>query len=325
MAVCVGGRRRRRASASRRRRWASASPRSPWPRASACSRASRRVGRRVLRDAQRHRARRRRAPAQLRAMARIFLGDGLKRGSSSRARGRAGESTTPLNFGIARPALEHARPVLRAEVRLSSNRRLESEIQRSGGRPCDHRRDARATTPTHRARRGPARGGGRALAHLDAHPLRSPGLAWRSLVQTAAAATVAYLVATEVVGHTQPFFAPVAAIITLGHHRRPARGAARSSSRSAWRSGSRSPTGSCCCIGPGAGAAGARGAARDGRRRVPRHAARSSPPRPRSPPSWWPCCSRRASGFSGARFVDALIGGGHRAARQLRCCCPPTR
>jgi uncharacterized membrane protein YgaE (UPF0421/DUF939 family) len=41
-------------------------------------------------------------------------------------------------------------------------------------------------------------------------------LAWRSLVQTAAAATVAYLIASEVVGHAQPFFAPIAAIITLG-------------------------------------------------------------------------------------------------------------
>jgi uncharacterized membrane protein YgaE (UPF0421/DUF939 family) len=41
-------------------------------------------------------------------------------------------------------------------------------------------------------------------------------VAWRSLVQTAAAATIAYLVATEVVGHQRPFFAPVAAIITLG-------------------------------------------------------------------------------------------------------------
>jgi uncharacterized membrane protein YgaE (UPF0421/DUF939 family) len=41
-------------------------------------------------------------------------------------------------------------------------------------------------------------------------------LAWRSLVQTAAAATGAYLIATELVGHTRPFFAPVAAIITLG-------------------------------------------------------------------------------------------------------------
>ena len=39
---------------------------------------------------------------------------------------------------------------------------------------------------------------------------------WRSLIQTAAAATIAYLVAAELVGHEQPFFAPIAAIITLG-------------------------------------------------------------------------------------------------------------
>jgi uncharacterized membrane protein YgaE (UPF0421/DUF939 family) len=39
---------------------------------------------------------------------------------------------------------------------------------------------------------------------------------WRSLLQTAAAATGAYLIATEVIGHSQPFFAPIAAIITLG-------------------------------------------------------------------------------------------------------------
>ena len=42
------------------------------------------------------------------------------------------------------------------------------------------------------------------------------GLAWRTLVQTAAAATAAYLIATELAGHSQPFFAPIAAIITLG-------------------------------------------------------------------------------------------------------------
>jgi uncharacterized membrane protein YgaE (UPF0421/DUF939 family) len=41
-------------------------------------------------------------------------------------------------------------------------------------------------------------------------------VAWRSLLQTAAAATIAYLVATDLVGHARPFFAPVAAIITLG-------------------------------------------------------------------------------------------------------------
>ena len=41
-------------------------------------------------------------------------------------------------------------------------------------------------------------------------------IAWRSLIQTAIAATAAYAIATDVVGHTKPFFAPVSAIITLG-------------------------------------------------------------------------------------------------------------
>src|SRR3954470_12161363 len=41
-------------------------------------------------------------------------------------------------------------------------------------------------------------------------------LAWRSVLQTAIAAPVAYLIATEVVGHPRPVFAPVAAIIPLG-------------------------------------------------------------------------------------------------------------
>src|SRR5215217_8827646 len=38
----------------------------------------------------------------------------------------------------------------------------------------------------------------------------------RAIVQATLAATTAWLVATEVVGHTRPFFAPVAAMITLG-------------------------------------------------------------------------------------------------------------
>jgi uncharacterized membrane protein YgaE (UPF0421/DUF939 family) len=41
-------------------------------------------------------------------------------------------------------------------------------------------------------------------------------IAWRSVVQAGLAAAVAYLIATKVVGHPRPFFAPVAAIITLG-------------------------------------------------------------------------------------------------------------
>jgi len=38
----------------------------------------------------------------------------------------------------------------------------------------------------------------------------------RAILQATIAATLAWLVATEIVGHSQPFFAPVAAMITLG-------------------------------------------------------------------------------------------------------------
>jgi uncharacterized membrane protein YgaE (UPF0421/DUF939 family) len=41
-------------------------------------------------------------------------------------------------------------------------------------------------------------------------------LAWRSVLQAGVAAGVAWLIATEVFGHQDPFFAPVSAIITLG-------------------------------------------------------------------------------------------------------------
>ena len=41
-------------------------------------------------------------------------------------------------------------------------------------------------------------------------------VAWRSVVQAGLAAAAAWLIATEVLGHVRPFFAPVAAIITLG-------------------------------------------------------------------------------------------------------------
>jgi uncharacterized membrane protein YgaE (UPF0421/DUF939 family) len=41
-------------------------------------------------------------------------------------------------------------------------------------------------------------------------------IAWRSVVQAGLAAGLAYLVATQVLGHARPFFAPVAAVITLG-------------------------------------------------------------------------------------------------------------
>ena len=41
-------------------------------------------------------------------------------------------------------------------------------------------------------------------------------LAWRSIFQASVSAALAWLIATELLGHPTPFFAPVAAIITLG-------------------------------------------------------------------------------------------------------------
>jgi uncharacterized membrane protein YgaE (UPF0421/DUF939 family) len=41
-------------------------------------------------------------------------------------------------------------------------------------------------------------------------------LSWRSIFQVGVSAGLAWLIATEVLGHDQPFFAPVSAIITLG-------------------------------------------------------------------------------------------------------------
>jgi uncharacterized membrane protein YgaE (UPF0421/DUF939 family) len=41
-------------------------------------------------------------------------------------------------------------------------------------------------------------------------------LAWRSVLQASVSAAVAWAIATELLGHPRPFFAPVAAIITLG-------------------------------------------------------------------------------------------------------------
>jgi uncharacterized membrane protein YgaE (UPF0421/DUF939 family) len=41
-------------------------------------------------------------------------------------------------------------------------------------------------------------------------------VSWRSILQAGVAAGVAWVIATEVFGHEQPFFAPVSAIITLG-------------------------------------------------------------------------------------------------------------
>ena len=41
-------------------------------------------------------------------------------------------------------------------------------------------------------------------------------LAWRSIFQASVSAAIAWFIATEVLGHPRPFFAPVSAIVTLG-------------------------------------------------------------------------------------------------------------
>ena len=53
----------------------------------------------------------------------------------------------------------------------------------------------------------------RLSARARAERLQDAG---RSIIQATLAATIAWLVATELVGHSQPFFAPVSAMITLG-------------------------------------------------------------------------------------------------------------
>src|SRR5829696_9754476 len=53
----------------------------------------------------------------------------------------------------------------------------------------------------------------RLSARVRAQRLRAAG---RAIVQATVAATVAWALATEVIGHPSPFFAPVSAMITLG-------------------------------------------------------------------------------------------------------------
>ena len=53
----------------------------------------------------------------------------------------------------------------------------------------------------------------RASARTRADRVRHAG---RAVLQATLAATVAWLIATELVGHEAPFFAPVSAMITLG-------------------------------------------------------------------------------------------------------------
>ena len=64
----------------------------------------------------------------------------------------------------------------------------------------------------------------------------------RPILHTAVAASLAWLAATELFGHSRPFFAPVAAVITLGPDARASAGGGRWRWPSAWPWGSSSPT-----------------------------------------------------------------------------------
>ena len=57
-----------------------------------------------------------------------------------------------------------------------------------------------------------------AQASRRAAAARLAGLrdAWLSIVQVGVSAALAFLIAREVVGHATPFFAPIAAVLTLG-------------------------------------------------------------------------------------------------------------
>ena len=132
-------------------------------------------------------------------------------------------------------------------------------------RPSDH---ARGAIWTRRARRGPARGCGRAIAHLDGTRFERLRLAWRSLVQTAAAATVAYLIASELVGHRPTVLRSDRRDHHAGHHRRPARPARR---RARARRGGRDRGRRCARAPDGHRGGDARG------RRLPRHGRRGLP------------------------------------------------
>ena len=80
----------------------------------------------------------------------------------------------------------------------------------SGPWPSRHRTLSERAQPLHR-------GGGRALARLRAHPGRAACATRRARsCRPRSPRSIAWLLATEVVGHTTPFFAPVSAIITLG-------------------------------------------------------------------------------------------------------------
>ena len=134
-------------------------------------------------------------------------------------------------------------------------------------------------------------------------------LAWRSLVQTAAAATAAYLIATEVAGHAQPFFAPIAAIITLGITVGQ-RGRRAVELALGVAVGIAVADALVLLIGTGRRRARGRRAAGDGRPPIFLGSGQIFATQAAVSAVLVAVLQPAAGGFSGARFVDALIGGG---------------
>ena len=183
-------------------------------------------------------------PAQHRAMAKIFFGDRLTGASFTRAWAACGRQRLSSTSASRGPRLS-----MRAGLAApsgKSNRQVHGELHAL--RPLRDTIGIMPEAPSRLAERGGALIEGAADRSRTSMRTRFDRLrlAWRSIVQASVAATAAYLIATEVVGHSQPFFAPVVGDHHARDHRRPARAAARSSSRSASRSGSGSPTCSSC-------------------------------------------------------------------------------
>ena len=134
-------------------------------------------------------------------------------------------------------------------------------------------------------------------------------LAWRSIFQASVSAALAWLIATKVLGHPTPFFAPVSAIITLGITVGQ-RGQRAAEVALGVALGIAVADLLVLQIGTGTDPAGAWSWRWRPRPRSSSAAGRCWPRRPRSRPRWWRRCSRRRDGISFARFLDALVGGG---------------
>jgi uncharacterized membrane protein YgaE (UPF0421/DUF939 family) len=114
-------------------------------------------------------------------------------------------------------AFSNGSPDVRLPDKRESSCSVKPPTQNGRVRACDDQApmDDRARTLSERAQPLIEEAAGRSLvsARMRAERLRN---ATRAILQATLAAAVAWLLATEIVGHAQPFFAPVSAMITLG-------------------------------------------------------------------------------------------------------------